>query len=108
MLYFVDADRGPDKPESVNCAVSYDGIKFSKQSFLIAGMPTYKAVDPSVLKDANGLFRLYYFGSDAGGDPARQTDEHEIRLALSDDGIRFKEVGSAFKYPHLSSGRVPL
>ena len=101
LLYFVDADRRPGKPESVNCAVSYDGIKFEKQPFVIAGIPTRKAVDPSVLKDANGLFRLYYFGSDADSDPASQAEKHEIHLALSDDGIRFREVGVVFRYPGL-------
>jgi hypothetical protein len=101
LLYFVDADRGAGKSESVNCAVSYDGLKFEKQPFVIAGLPTLKAVDPSVLKDASGKFRLYYFGSDAGGDPAGQAKEHEIHLALSDDGIQFKEAGVAFRYPRL-------
>jgi hypothetical protein len=101
LLYFVDADRGEGKPESVNCAMSFDSIMFEKQLFVIDGLPTRKAVDPSVLKDPNGQFRLYYFASDAGGDPAAQSEQHEIHLALSEDGIRFKEAGTAFRYPRL-------
>ena len=101
LLYYVDADRGPGQPESVGCALSRDGIHFEKQPFTINGLPTRKAVDPSVFKDDSGKFRLYYFGSNAGGDPAGQAEEHDIHLALSDDGISFKEVGVAFRYPHL-------
>jgi hypothetical protein len=101
LLYYVDADRGRGLPESVGCASSPDGIHFEKQAFTIENLPAFKAVDPSVLKDADGKFRLYYFASDAGGDPARQAAEHEIHMALSDDGIRFREAGVAFRYPSL-------
>jgi hypothetical protein len=101
LLYYVDADRGPGQPESVGCAVSHDGMEFQRRPFAIEGLRTRKAVDPCVLKDASGQFRLYYFGSNAGGDPASQAEEHEIHLALSHDGIRFKEAGVAFRYPHL-------
>jgi hypothetical protein len=101
LLYYVDADRGPGKPESVGCAVSRDGIHFEKQPLSIEGLPTFKAIDPSVMKDADGKFRLYYFASNAGGDPAGQSEQHEIHLALSDDGIRFKEASVVFRHPHL-------
>ncbi len=96
-LYFVDANRGPDKSESVGCAISEDGLNFTRQPFGIEGMPGNKAVDPSVLCDADGKFRLYYFVSSfGGGDPASERGEHTIRLAFSDDGIRFKDAGLAF------------
>jgi len=100
-LYFVDADRGPGEPESVACAVSADGLRFGKQPFAIEGMPAKKAIDPCVLRDRDGTFRLYSFASSAPGDPAAEQGEHEIHPALSDDGIRFRNVGPAFRYPRL-------
>jgi hypothetical protein len=100
-LYYVDADRGPGLPESVGCAVSSNGIDMVKQPFVINGLPTFKAVDPSILKDEAGVFRLYYFGSNAGGDPASETNAHEIHLATSGDGIHFTEAGTVFTYPGL-------
>jgi hypothetical protein len=101
LLYFVDADRGANLPESVGCAVSRDGLGFEKQPLAIEGLPTRKALDPCVLKDPAGKFRLYYFGADIGGDPAMQAGDHEIPLALSDDGVRFKEAGVVFRHPQL-------
>jgi hypothetical protein len=101
LLYYVDADRGPGLPESVGCAVSSNGIDFVKQPFVISGLPTAKAVDPSIVKDASGAYRLYYFGSNAGGDPASETNAHEIHLATSSDGVNFTEANTAFAYPGL-------
>lgn len=101
LLYFVDADRGPGLSESVGCAVSSNGIDFVKLPLVINGLPTAKAVDPSIVKDANGIYRLYYFGSNAGGDPAGETNAHEIHLATSSDGVNFTEVGAAFTWPGL-------
>jgi hypothetical protein len=100
-LYYVDADRGPGLPESVGCAVSSNGLDFVKQPFALSGLPTFKAVDPSILKDANGVFRLYYFGSNAGGDPGSETNAHEIHLATSTDGVQFTEWGTVFAWPGL-------
>jgi hypothetical protein len=100
-LYYVDADRGPGQFESVGCATSSDGLKFEKQPFIIDGLPSPKAVDPSVVRDKDGRFRLYYFASSAMGDPAAEMQDHDIQLALSDDGIHFRDAGTAFKYPGL-------
>lgn len=100
-LYYVDADRGPGLPESVGCAVSSDGLLFERQPFTIEGMQSAKAVDPSILRDPDGTFRLYYLASNAPGDPAGEPQDHEIHAALSDDGIRFRHQGSAFRYPAL-------
>ena len=101
LLYYVDADRGEGMSESVGCAESHDGMNFEKQPFVIEDLPTRKAVDPCVLKDPAGKFRLYYFGSDAGGDPASASQPHEIHLAFSDDGVKFKEAGVAFRHERL-------
>lgn len=100
-LYYVDADRGPGKVESIGCAISEDGINFSKQPFYIEGLPTDKAVDPSIVYDTSGKFLLYYFASSPPADPAMDTGLHEIYLAVSDDGIFFKNLGVAFSSPSL-------
>jgi hypothetical protein len=100
-LYYVDADRGPGLPESVGCAISNDGLKFEKQALVIEGLPTVKAVDPCVMRDRDGKFRLYYLASSARGDPASDPAPHEIHLAMSDDGIRFRNVGPAFRRERL-------
>jgi hypothetical protein len=100
-LYYVDADRGPGQPESIGCATSTDGIRFAKQPFTIQGMTVRKALDPSVLRDPDGRFRLYYLASNAFGDPAAERGDHEVHLALSDDGIRFRNSGAAITYPDL-------
>jgi len=98
LLYTVDADRGPGRSESVGCAVSTDGLRFEKQPFAIEGLPSEKALDPCALKDAAGVFRLYYFASS----PGRQDENrHEIHLALADDGIHFRGAGPAFIHPAL-------
>jgi hypothetical protein len=101
ILYYVDADRGPGQPESVACAVTTDGINFVKQPFKIAGMPTLKALDPSILRDDNGQFLLYYLASNASGDPAAEKADHQIHLAVSEDGINFRYDRSVFSYPGL-------
>ncbi len=100
-LYYVDGDHPTNQPESVACSVSTNGLDFVRQPFAINGMTTLKAVDPSILRDANGVFRLYYFGSNQGGDPGSATNDHEIHLATSLDGTNFTEVGTAFAHPWL-------
>jgi hypothetical protein len=101
VLYYVDADRTPGKPETVGCSISYDSVEFQKQPFSINGLPTLKAVDPCVLRDGDGKYRLYYLASNARGDPAQAVQPHEIHLALSDDGIYFNEVRAVFSYAGL-------
>jgi len=101
LLYYVDADRGLGQPESIGCATSTDGLRFEKQPFTMEGMTARKALDPSVLRDSDGRFRLYYLASNAPGDPAADRGDHEIHLALSDDGIRFRNSGVAITYPDL-------
>ena len=100
-LYYVDADRGQGMPESVGCAVTTDGLNFQKQLFNIAGLGVRKAVDPSIMKDSDGNFRLYYLASNASGDPASETGLHEIHLATSRDGVNFTSQGSVFRYEGL-------
>jgi len=102
LLYFVQPPEQPGKPESVACAVSTDGLRFQPEpAFRIEGLSTLKAVDPSIVKDEAGRFRLYYLASNYPGDPAKGPNPHAVHLAVSDDGIRFRETGSVFEYPDL-------
>lgn len=102
LLYFVQPPDQPGEPETVACAVSTDGMKFEPAtSFQIEGLSTLKAVDPSIVKDDAGRFRLYYLASNHPGDPAAGPNPHAIHMALSDDGIRFRETGRVFEHPDL-------
>jgi hypothetical protein len=67
----------------------------------IENLSVRKAVDPSILKGADGKYRLYYLASDANGDPASEQGLHRINLATSDDGITFRETGTVFRYANL-------
>jgi len=98
LLYYVDADRGPGRFESVGCAVSDDGMDFRKKPFSIEGLRAAKALDPCVVKDQTGRFRLYYFASSPG---RQDEDRHENHLAVSEDGWHFKELGTCFVHPRL-------
>lgn len=98
LIYFVQPPSQPGRPETVACAVSTNGLSFKQElAFHIEGLSTLKAVDPSILKDAAGKFRLYYLASDHRGDPAAAPGLHAIHLALSDDGFRFREQGPVFR-----------
>jgi hypothetical protein len=102
LLYVV---RPPDEPGGVggiSCAVSTDGVNFTiDRNFRIEGLSTLTAADPSIVKDEAGKFRLYYLASNHRGDPAHGENPHKINYALSDDGIRFREAGTAFTYDDL-------
>lgn len=98
LIYFVRPPDQPGRPETVACAVSTDGMNFERaDGFRIDGLSALKAVDPSILRDDAGKFRLYYLGSDHRGDPAAAPGPHAIHLAMSDDGIRFSERGVVFR-----------
>ena len=95
LLYAVDADRGEGRRESTGLRVSTDGLAFDAAPFVLEGLPTVKALDPCVVRVGPGAFRLYYLASDAPGDPAATRGDHEIHVAVSDDGVRFREARSA-------------
>lgn len=102
LMYFVRPPTEPGKPETVACAVSTDGMKFELvPEFAIEGLSTLKAVDPSIVRDEDGQFRLYYLASDYRGDPASGPNPHAIHMAVSSDGIHFRETGPVFRYPDL-------
>ena len=101
LIYFVDGDRKPGEFETVGSVESNDGLNFKRTAFTIENMSVRKAVDPSIIKDDAGQYRLYYLASDANGDPASEPGLHRINLAASEDGIHFKEIGIVFRYANL-------
>jgi hypothetical protein len=95
-IYYVDASQ---MPETVNCAESADGgTSFEPLGLSIAGLTSEKAVDPSIVRLENGRYRLFYYG--ANGDPGA-AGTHYVRSAISDDGVHFRETGTALAYPGL-------
>jgi hypothetical protein len=102
LVYFVQPPEQPGRPETVACAVSGDGVRFEPEpAFRIDGLSTLKAVDPSIVMDESGRFRLYYLASNHQGDPASGPNPHPIHMALSEDGVRFRETGPVFEYSNL-------
>lgn len=102
LLYYVQPPNEPGKPETVACSSSTDGMTFRREEgFRIEGLSTLKAVDPTILKDASGKFHLYYLASDQRGDPAAAPGPHAIHLAISDDGVNFRERGVVFRHEGL-------
>lgn len=94
-IYYVKPPDGRTSyTENTACAVSEDGTRFTPAAgFKIDGMKTMKACDPCIIRDDEGRFRLYYFASDFHGDPAIAPGSHVISLAMSDDGIHYRETG---------------
>lgn len=101
LLYAVDADRGPGRRESTGLRVSTDGLAFTAAPFELEGLPTARALDPCVVREGPGRFLLYYLAAGGDGDPAAAAGDHEIHVARSEDGVRFREVGVALKRPGL-------
>lgn len=102
LMYYVRPPDTQGELETVACAVSADGTNFEREtSFQIEGLSTRKAVDPSIVRDGEGRFRLYYLASNAAGDPAAGENPHWIHMAVSDDGVKYKETGRVFEYPDL-------
>jgi hypothetical protein len=102
LLYVVRPPSEPGGVGGISCAVSTDGTNFTiNRDFRIEGLSTLTAADPSIVKDNDGKFRLYYLASNHRGDPAHDANPHKINYAISDDGLRFREAGTAFTYDDL-------
>lgn len=103
LIYFVKPPDGrTTHTENTACAVSEDGIHFTiANDFKIEGMKTMKACDPGIIRDDEGRFRLYYFASDFHGDPAIAPGAHTISLAVSNDGIHYREFGETISREEL-------
>jgi hypothetical protein len=102
-LYFIDAKHTLLQRDTIECAVSKDGANFQKKFLIIAGIPTYKAADPSVVVDSQGIFRLYYVARDPIIESSRKK---EIHVAESSDGVFFEEKRIVFSGPGLSNPEV--
>lgn len=95
-MYYVDASS---VPETTNCAESKDGGKsFTVLGCKIEGLPSQKALDPSIVILPDGRYRLYFYSAE--GRPNTQTP-HTIASAISEDGIRFIYEGEVFQYQGL-------
>lgn len=102
LLYFVQPPSELGNTENVALAVSTDGTRFEPEPrFGIEGLSKLKAVDPSIVRDGDGKFLLYYLASDHPGDPAAGPNPHAIHRAVSEDGVWFEETGPVFEYPDL-------
>lgn len=88
-IYYVDASR---IPETTNCA-DLRGTTARVLGCRIAGIPTRKALDPSIVRLRDGRYRLYYYAANA--DPSA-AGSHAVRSAISKDGVRFRDEGVAF------------
>lgn len=93
-VYYVDASEAPS---TLECAELADG-RLEVLGCEIAGQPTPLALDPSIVR-WRGRYRLYYYSADEFG--IGDSSPHEIRRAVSRDGVHFEDRGVAFTYPGL-------
>lgn len=103
LVYFVDFSDTAARTEGLGVGMSTDGgVTWQRQTVSIGGLTGEKAVDPDAVVLSDGRIRLYYFASrppahGRPGDPAQQEGAHEVRSAVSADGIRFtEEAGCRF------------
>ena len=90
-IYYVDASN---VPENANCA-ELRGATTAVLGCRIVGIPTRKALDPAIVRLADGRYRLYYFAAD---DRPDASGAHQVRSAISRDGMRFTDEGLAFSH----------
>lgn len=84
-------------------AISDDGLNFSAEGQRLAattGMEHFIG-DPTVLRDAEGRYRLYYKAAEGGGSPSQA--KHRTFSAVSDDGLQFTRQGLAFAADRITS-----
>ncbi|MBI5631214.1 MAG: exo-alpha-sialidase [Elusimicrobia bacterium] len=113
LVYFVDFSD-PRSPEGLGLAVSEDGGKsFSRRRARIKALSALKAVDPDPVALEDGRVRLYYFASSppppgqGPRDPALAEGPHEVRSAVSKDGMNFEEEpGLRFSHEGLTDPDV--
>ncbi len=98
LLYFVDASMRNDM-ETTSLAVSKDGLNFKKIGIRIRGQALDKALDPCIVPLKDGRYRLYYFAHLRG--PLDEGGEHEVRSAVSKDGVHFVEEGRCLLHDRL-------
>ncbi len=98
LVTFVDFSEGAAVTEGIGVGTSDDGgATWRRERVRIEGLAArVKAVDPDPFLLPDGRIRLYYFASAAPAgaapaDPARAEGPHEVRSAVSSDGLRFVE-----------------
>jgi hypothetical protein len=104
VMYYVD---GAKRPATVGCAISADGISFTKQDVHIAGLNGSFAADPSIIRNTSGTYCLYYLegpgtrkpGPQPGG--PKSSEMHEIHLAVGSDPLNLADTGPVLRYPDL-------
>lgn len=87
------------------------GIWFTEQGFegswsrgarvLLNGVFDGDAVDPEILPQANGSYRMYYFKGHFVTPPPPNPGLNKIFLAESTDALSYNVVGEAFAYPNI-------
>jgi hypothetical protein len=76
----------------IRVAISKDGVSWEEREVVIAGLAEGEGrVDPDVVILPDGRYRMYIYVSPiTEEDPALIPGPHEIRSAISDDGINFQ------------------
>lgn len=105
-LYFMDGSQG----HGMSVAISRDlGRSWTKDTVAISGrQEPGDAVDPNPLLTADGQIRMFYLGTFGPmQDPSHGSRMHNIRSALSADGIHFgEEPGVRFAHQGITDPDV--
>ena len=107
-LYYLgaDGDRSSDsgpRHRALGVAVSTDGIHFTKYSrnpiltYLPHNNEEEGIFSAAALLDNNGDVVIYYGAMDAGSSTSESVDG-DIRLAISEDGYNFQEIGDVVSH----------
>lgn len=98
-IYYVDASQ---QPENMNCAdLNPEYTEATVRTCTVDGLPEgKKMVDPTIVRLADGRYRLYFYEALIKG-KIDSEDDHEIGSAISIDGIKFDYEGVVFTYEGL-------
>jgi sucrose-6-phosphate hydrolase SacC (GH32 family) len=107
-LYYIgaDGDRSTDggpRHRALGLATSSDGINFVKYAAnpIITHLPHHNEEEGifsvAAMIDADGTVILYYGAMDAGNATSTSVDG-DVRLAVSNDGIHFSDVGDVLSH----------
>ena len=111
-LYYIgaDGDRSSDKGprhRALGVATSMDGIHFVKHTGnpIIKFLPHHNEEEGifsvAAMIDADGTVLLFYGAMDAGN-PTSTSVDSDVRLAVSNDGIQFGDVGDVLSHSNKS------
>lgn len=83
--------------------ISTDGLNFEPEGLRLASSNgTEKLVaDPTIIRTADGQFRMYYKGAEGFGSPVEA--KHRMFSAISQDGLNFTREGLLFDESIISS-----